>query len=138
MEIHDGEIMRYKTIPLILALTVISWAQTSTPNSNSNPQAGTESSEKAKCSCCDKSATDKGVMACARHGKHAKAMASCCDGKDGKCCAGDQAKACMRGDKNCCKDCMKDKTASCGAKCDKNCKTGCCNREKKMETASAK
>lgn len=130
--------MRYKMLALILALTVISWAQTATPNSSANPQAGTQSSEKAKCPCCDKTANGKGTVACASHGKHSKEMASCCAGKDGKCCGGEEAKACMKGDKNCCSDCMKDKTASCGPACEKQCKTGCCNREKKVETASVK
>jgi hypothetical protein len=127
--------MKYKTIALILALSVISWGQNSTPNSNANPQASTQSTEKAKCPCCDKSSS-KGAIACARHGRQAKGMASCCAGKDGKCCGGDQAKACMRGDKTCCNDCMKDKTASCGPACENECKMGCCHREKKVETAS--
>lgn len=125
--------MRYKTIALILALTVISWAQTSTPNTDPNAQAGTQSSEKAKCPCCEKSNAKDG-MACARHGKHAKD--SCCAGKEAKCCGGEQAKSCMKGDKSCCSDCGNSKTASCGPNCEE-CKSGCCNREKK-ETALLK
>jgi hypothetical protein len=120
--------MKHKLVAVILALTVISWAQTSTQTNPSTP-------EKSKCACCDKmavGATDDHA-ACMR-GRHAdaKEMASCCTGKEGKsCCEGKDAKSCMKGDKtasSCCKDGYgTDKMASC---CDrkgaKGCGKGCC------------
>ncbi len=124
--------MKHKVFALILALTVMSWAQTSTPVAPSAP-ADSTSTEKAKCSCCEKMAAGSkdGHAACMRHGKgDAKDMASCCAGKEGSsCCGGKDAKSCMK-DKtaaSCCKgDCCKDKKASCcdrkpGKGCGKNC-----------------
>lgn len=129
--------MKHKLLTLILALTVASWAQTATqtaPAQNAAP-------EKAKCACCDKSASadakDAG-MKCMRHGKDAdgKETASCCAGKDKEkmsCCGGKDAKSCMKDmkDKNasCCKDgCGKEKMAS--GCCGGNCGKGCCGSEK--------
>lgn len=115
--------MKHKMFALILALTAVSWAQTSTQPPTQPPV------EKAKCACCDKTASSdaKGSgMACKRMGKDAKGMASCCAGKDGK--------GCMKDDKSasCCKDgCgkgAKDKTAS--ACCGADCKEGCCSKTK--------
>ena len=129
--------MKHKILALILALTVVSWAQTATQN----PADSAGSTEKAKCGCCDKmaSADAKGdKMSCPRHAaKNGKEMASCCGGKEG-CCVGKDAKACMKDAKagSCCKDCGKDKSASaccgkdskdcsCGAKKDKTAKNCC-------------
>ena len=131
--------MKHKMLALILALTVVSWAQTATQTAPAAPQQSTAPVEKGKCACCDKmaSADSKDAMSCSRHAEHAKhgkEMASCCAGKDGKsCCGGKDTKSCMKGDKNaasCCKDgCGKDKTASacCGGK---DCKEGCCSKKK--------
>jgi hypothetical protein len=121
--------MKHKVFALILALTVLSWAQTATQTPTQPP------AEKAKCACCDKmpSANAKGAgMACRRQSKDSKAVESCCGGKDSA--SGKDGKSC---DKNasCCKDCgkeAKDKTAS--ACCGGNCKEGCCSKMK-MEHA---
>jgi len=135
--------MKHKLIALILALTVVSWAQT-TP---STPQQSSAPAEKGKCPCCDKmaSADSKNAHAsCDHHMKHTgdgKEMAGCCSDKDKdakSCCAGSDAKSCMKGDKDksaCCGDsCGKDKTADkcCGGK---DCEKGCCS--KKTEKAAS-
>jgi hypothetical protein len=132
--------MKHKMLALILALTVVSWAQEATQTAPAAPQQST-APEKAKCECCDKMASADAKDAhscCARHDHSAdgKEAMMCSKGKDGKsCCGGKDAKSCMRADKgaSCCKDCAKDKAASacCGGKCEK----GCC---KKIEHASMK
>jgi len=137
--------MKCKMMAVILALTVMTWAQTATQTAPSTPQQSTAPAEKAKCACCDKMAaagTKDAQACCAHHGKHAsdKEMASCCGGKD--------AKSCMKNDKDavagsCCKDacskesCGKDKTASacCGADRGKGCEKGCCSSKKAEKTA---
>ena len=101
--------MKPKLIALILALTVMSWAQSTTPaptGQNSNPA-------KASCPCCEKMASaDHKDMACSKHkdasAKDGKEM-SCCAGRDAKdaasCCSGKDAKSCSKGDKasaSCC------------------------------------
>ncbi len=48
--------MRYKMFALMLALTVATWAQTSTQTTPATPQQSTVPAEKAKCACCDKMA----------------------------------------------------------------------------------
>lgn len=144
--------MKYKMIALILALTVVSWAQTATqaaPAAPSSPQQSTAPAEKAKCPCCDKmaAADTKGAPACcARHAQHStggKETASCCSGKDAKsCCSGTDAKSCMKSDKDkvaCCAGC-KDKTAAacCNGNCGKDCAKGCCSTANKSEKAASK
>ena len=140
--------MKYKMLTLILALTVVSWAQTEIQTAPSTPQQSTVPAEKAKCACCDKmSAGDmKDMKSCCGHhdmqakeGKDSKEMAPCCGGKDAKSCMKDSkdksaASCCKEG---CGKDsCGKDKTASacCGNKCGKDGK-GCCS---KMEKSAKK
>ena len=120
--------MKFKLTALILALTVASWAQTTTqnppapaPQENSAPQA------KADCACCDKTAGAKEGQSCCRHemaGKDEKAM-SCCSGeKASACCGGKEAMSCMKGDK--------DKTAAaCGDCCGKDHEKGCCSSHNK-------
>ena len=148
--------MRSNIITLVLALSVISWAQTATQTSPSTPQQSTTSTEKAKCPCCEKmSSSDMKEMhaCCAHHGSIAaddkemasrhKDMASCCaDKKGASCCAGKDGASCMKDKdaaaKACCGDkCGKDKTAAscCGdacsaEKCTKEGK-GCCSSEQK-------
>lgn len=130
--------MKYKMLAAVLALTVMSWAQTTTQTAPSTPEQSTAPAEKAKCACCDKmAATDaKDAHACCAHhdmqSKDGKGMASCCGGKD--------AKSCMRSDKDktaasCCKDaCSKDKDKSaagcCGDTCSKKGEKGCCAGKK--------
>lgn len=130
--------MKYKTIALMLALTVMTWAQTSTQTAPSAPQQSTAPVDKAKAGCCDKMGSadaKEGHASCARmKAEGGKEMASCCAGKDAaaSCCAGKDAKSCMKGDKgkmagSCCGDkCGKDKTAAacCGGK---DCEKGCCS-----------
>ena len=125
--------MKHTIFALILALTVMSWAQTGSQPAPSAPTQG--GTEKANCACCDKMAMDAkdGHTACKRHGKgDAKDMASCCNGKEGKsCCGGKDAMSCVKDEKasaSCCKDgCGKDKGASCcDRKAAKGCGKGCC------------
>lgn len=139
--------MKHKMIALILALTVVSWAQTATQSAPAAPQQNTAPAEKGKCPCCDKMAAAgaKDAHACCAHHDHhsgdAKEMASCCSGKDAKSCCGADAKSCMRGDNGkaaCCADCCgKDKTAAacCGGKCGKDCEKGCCASNKTEKAA---
>jgi hypothetical protein len=146
--------MRYKMLALILALTVVSWAQTATQTTTSTPQQSTVPSDKAKSACCDKMAAADAKDApscCARHdmqAKDAKEMASCCAGKNAMSSGGRDAMSCMKGDKDktatsCCKDgcskdnCGKDKTAAacCGGTCGKNGEKGGCSGMKGEKTA---
>lgn len=131
--------MKHRLFAVILALTVMSWAQTATQTTPSPTPAPTD---KAKPSCCEKMANgskDAGA-ACMRH-KDGKEMASCCSGKDaGSCCGGKDAKACMK-DGKCTTDCCKegsgtDKTASCcDRKAGKDCGKGCCGSNKSEKPA---
>jgi hypothetical protein len=144
--------MRYKMFALILALTVATWAQTSTQTAPTAPQQSTVTAEKAKCACCDKmaAADAKDASACARHMKggmkdqDGKEMASCCAGKEAKA-SGGGAMACMKNDKDkaasCCKNaCSKDScskgkmAACCGGKCGKAGEK-CCSGMKTEKTA---
>jgi hypothetical protein len=131
--------MRYKTIALMLALTFAAWAQTA----NSNPQPNS-APEKAKCSCCDKTAAAnaKDGQSCARHRTQSadgKQIVSCCGDKNGKSCCAKDAK-CMKGDKTaCCSDCNKDSkdnvtSSCCKSDCGKDCGKNC--RSDKSEKAS--
>jgi len=149
--------MKYKVIAVVLALTVMSWAQTATQTTPSTPQQSTVA-DKAKCACCDKmsaaaeKADTKDAQACCmRDGmkaKDGKDMASCCAGKDAKSADGKDAMSCMKGDKDkmsasCCKEncskdgasCAKDKTAAacCGGSCGKDGKTAWCSSGKKAD-----
>lgn len=106
-----------KMLAMILVLTVLPWAQTSTPN---NAEATAQSKAKTECPCCQKMADAKdGKSCCAHHDMAAK------DGEAMSCCSKD-GKSCMKGDKKemaacakagCCaegKDCCKkegDKSA---------------------------
>jgi hypothetical protein len=128
--------MKHKLLALLLALTVVSFAQTATQTAPSDPQAG--ASAEKKCACCNKAAS-----ADAKDAGQCERMKSA-DGKEMSCCGGKDAKSCMKGDKDkaamsCCKDgCGKDKTASasCGKACGKECKNGGCSSNK-SEKASA-
>lgn len=120
--------MRHKVLALVLALTVVSWAQTSTQTASSDQQ---QSIEKAKSPCCDKMASgdSKDAKMCMRHDKHAKDK-DCCAGKQTASCCSKDAKSCMKDDNasaSCCKDCSQDKTAS--SCCGKECKGACCSKK---------
>jgi hypothetical protein len=124
--------MRCKTIVFMLALSVVTWAQTAGSNPQSTPP------EKAKCACCDKMASTDG-QSCARHmAKTAdgEPIASCCDDKNGKSCCPKNVKCMKDGKAACCSGENKDKTAaaSCGSDCSKSCGKGCCSS--KTEKAS--
>lgn len=133
--------MKYKMFALILALTVVTWAQTATQTAPSAPQQNTAPADKAKCACCDKmaSADAKDVhRCCARHGApmaDAKEMASCCAGKDEKsCCGGKDAQSCMKVGKMA--DCCKGKEGmKCDRKAGKDCRKGCCGWSKSEKPA---
>jgi len=128
--------MKYRILALIVALTVVSWAQTATQNTPSTPQPST-AAEKAKCACCDKTAASDSKdahAACTR--KHdGKGMASCCAGKDDKsCCGGKDAKSCMKDDKMA--DCCKGKDGmKCDRKAGKDCGKDCCGSNKSEKPA---
>jgi hypothetical protein len=116
-------IMKFKLTALFLALTVASWAQTTSQNPPAPAaQENPASHAKANCPCCDKMASAKEGQSCCRHemaGKDAKAM-SCCSGKEASaCCGGKDAKSCMKGDK--------DKTAAAPSGCCSiDHENGCC------------
>ena len=121
--------MKHRIFALILALSVMSWAQTATQTQNTAP------ADKAKCSCCEKMAANvKDAHSCCGHrdvkASDSKEMA-CCSGKDAKCCGDKDAASC---DKNC----GTDKAAAncCGGNCGKDCKEGACSKKKDDKTAS--
>ncbi|MGO9649493.1 MAG: hypothetical protein ACLPOO_15725 [Terriglobales bacterium] len=118
--------MKSKIMLLILALTVVSWAQTATQSTNPGPAPATpatSSDAKAQCPCCQKAADVKPEMSCCAHpakaGASEKAAMSCCEGKDaamacmkskpgesanatptnGKCCGSDQKDCCGKSGK---------------------------------------
>ena len=144
-------IMRYKMLALILALTVMSWAQTATQTTSSTPQQSTHPADKPK--SCDKMAPSdsKDAPACCAHhnmqSNDGKETASCCAGKHSMSGA-KGAMSCMRNGKHenasCCKDgcgkkgcskdcCAKDKTAS--ACCNGKDRKSCCSGKKAEKTA---
>jgi hypothetical protein len=124
--------MKYRMLALILALTVVSWAQTATQTTPSTPQT-----PETKCACCDKmAASDSKDAHAACLGKHdGKEMASCCAGKDDKsCCGGKDDKSCMKDGKMA--DCCKGKDGmKCDRKAGKDCGKGCCGSSKSEKPA---
>jgi hypothetical protein len=128
--------MKYRMLALILALTVVSWAQTATQTTPSTPQQST-ASEKSKCACYDKVASSDSKDAhAACMGKHdGKEMASCCAGKDEKsCCGGKDAKSCRKDGKMA--DCGAGKDGrKCDRKAGKDCGKGCCGSSKNDKPA---
>jgi hypothetical protein len=129
--------MKHKVFAFLLALSVMSWAQTAIQNS---PAAKADPNQpdqkKAACICCEKGSGEaKDGASCCRHhdaaAKSSKEAMSCCAGKDAGCCRdgaackrGDQVKADAANCKDCCKHeagkscCMeKEKSAMkcCGA-----------------------
>src|SRR5579859_2568042 len=129
--------MKFKMLALILALTVASWAQTSTPTPPSTPQQSTEPAAKAK--SCDKMATGDAKDApacCAHHDMQSKDMQS----KDGKemasCCAAKGSTADAKGGMSCMRNGKHENASCCGKDgCGKEgCGTESCAKDK---TASA-
>src|SRR5258708_36243216 len=113
--------MKIKLPALILALTVASWAQTTTPNPSA-PAPQENTAPQAKADCCHKTASGNEGQSCCRHemgGKDEKAMSCCAGEKASACCGGKETKSCMKDDK--------DKTAAaCGECCGKDHEKGCC------------
>ena len=124
--------MKYRMLALILAVTVVSWAQTATQTTPSTPQT-----PETKCACCDQMASSDAKDAhAACTGEHdGKEMASCCAGKDEKsCCGGKDAKSCMKDGKMA--DCCKGKDGmKCDRKAGKDCGKGCCGSSKSEKPA---
>lgn len=106
--------MKLKLIALFLTLSLMSWAQSTTPAPTPAPQQkSTPADGKAGCPCCDKmaSADHKDGHACMKHrpaGTDEKASMSCCSGKDANsCCAEKDGKSCAKNDQasaSCCKE----------------------------------
>ena len=127
--------MKSKMLALILALTVISWAQTATQSTPSTPQQGT-ATESAKCACCDKMSPAKDGHAACMHNNGGKDMASCCAGKHEKpCCGGKDAKSCMKDGHDCCGKDKENSASCCDRKAGKECGKGCCKGNKSEKQA---
>jgi hypothetical protein len=138
--------MKHKLLVLFLALTVMSWAQSTTPNQTPAPEQKTVPADaKPACPCCDKMADHAAMhkdMDCCKHhdasAKDGKESMSCCSEKDAKgemACGGKDAKACMKkdgakGDKSSASCCANGKggegheMACCSAK--EGSASGCC------------
>jgi hypothetical protein len=128
--------MKRNLIAILLALTVMSWAQSSNPNQTPAPDQTAPADAKPACPCCDKMASaDHGSMhkdmkACMHHhAKDGKEAMACGGGKDAKgvACCGKDAKACSKDGKAmaCCAD----------GKCAEGHEMACCSA-KDGETAS--
>ena len=133
-------VVKYKLIAFVLALTVMSWAQSTTPTQTPAPeQKSAPADAKATCPCCDKmaSADHKDAHAC----MHPKATSadgkdamSCCAGKDAtgaaSCCGGKDGKSCSKGDKESAASCGKSgedhAMACCSGKDDASSAHSCC------------
>lgn len=127
-DFYGDEIMKYKVIALLLALTMVSWAQSASTSQApaDNQKSQNAADQKANPCCCDKmSAEHKDGQACMRD--HSKA---CCSEKEAaSCCKDKEAKACMKGDKtaDCCANgtCAGDKGMSCCSKKEQKAKSCC-------------
>lgn len=124
--------MKYKLLALILALTVVSWAQST--NSTQAPAPDKPTAE-SKCACCDKmSSTAKPESGEQKHAcmhasaKDGKEVASCCAGKDdASCCKGKDGKACMKtASAGCCGEKCAHMKDCCSAKDSKKTAHNCC------------
>ena len=140
--------MKRNLIAILLALTSMTWAQSTTPNQTPAPEQKAAPAEaKPGCPCCDKMATadhssmHKDMQACMHHdasAKDGKEAASCCSGKDVKdakgaasCCGGKDAQACAKDDKSagCCasgKPGEGHEMACCSGKAGDASTQGCC------------
>jgi hypothetical protein len=129
--------MKRNLIAILLALTVMSWAQSTTPSQTPAPDQKTAPADtKPACACCDETASGdhssmyKDMKACMHHdAKDRKEAMACYGGKDANhaACCGKDAKACSKDGKTmaCCAD----------GKCAEGCETACCSA-KDGETAS--
>jgi hypothetical protein len=125
----EMELVKYKMLAFILALSVTCWAQTTTPSQTPDP--GKTPATAAECACCAKtaSADQKEGHACMHDktsAKDAKETASCPSGKDAaSCCSGKDRKSCARNDKTA--------PGCCGSKCGHE--MGCCSGKDGKTTA---
>jgi hypothetical protein len=89
--------MKFRIIALILALSVLSWTQTtSQPAPDATPSQNAPAADtKAGCDCCQKTASsgDKEAAACCQNMKDGKCDMAACKDKD------KDGMACMKGDK---------------------------------------
>ena len=126
--------MKFKLFAVLLALSLVAWAQENPAASNPNSTPKTETK-----SCCHHAEGTKGAMSCGHHAnaEDKEAMACCgkdkdqtkCE-KDGKsCCGGKDMKACAEA-------CKKGGACSdgkcCGEKSEKsamNCCSGKCEKK---------
>jgi hypothetical protein len=118
--------MKRNLIAILLALTVMSWAQSTTPNQDPDRKSA-PADAKPGCPCCDKMASadhrsmHRDMTACMHHdAKDGKEAMACCGGKD----AQDASSRCGKDAKACSKD---GKTmACCSAKDGDATSHGCC------------
>jgi hypothetical protein len=132
--------MKFKMIAFMLALTMMSWAQTATqskpnPATSQTAMSTEQADSKPECPCCQKTGEDKQAMACCGHHDMASK-----DGEKAMSCCGKDAKACMEGKEG--KSCMKDdksQAASCsgGGCCGANHEKCCSKSEKEGEKTAA-
>ncbi|HZQ67019.1 MAG TPA: hypothetical protein VFA68_00760 [Terriglobales bacterium] len=101
--------MKFKLLAMILALTVVSYAQTATQTAPSTAPAQSKQDEakpsdaKAGCSCCKKMMEGKEGSCCEHHdmaAKDGKGAMACCAGKDQKSCMGKEGCCGMKADKD--------------------------------------
>ena len=116
--------MKFKLFAMVLALSMVAWAQenpaASTPNATPAPETK---------GCCHHAEGAKDAKSCCHHATaDAKDAAGCCgkdkcEMKDGKsCCGGKDMKACMKQCKKngCCKD------GKCGGEAGEKSAMNCC------------
>lgn len=118
--------MKYKMLALVIALTVMSWAQTAPQNKIPNRPQNSAPAAEVKCPCCDKMAA--GGMKCVHHdmqAKNSKEMEAMPGGKEGMSCMRNKQEATA----SCCgKDCEKDKCRKASSSKDKTAAACCGNR----------
>jgi len=134
--------MNFKLFAVVLALSLMAWAQDNPAASTPNATPKTETK-----SCCHHAAGENSAMACGHHAKtdadaEARDVMDCC-GKDSGCCGKEMAK-CQKDGKSCCagkdmkacaKSCAKPGACSdgkcCGVKGEKSAMKCCSQCEKK-------
>jgi len=128
--------MKFRMIVIILALTTLPWAQTTTPSKSDQPQSSTApapAASKTDCPCCQKMTDGKATDSCCAHHQDgsAKSEMPCCKGKEGK--DAKDAMSCMRGNK----DKSTDASSSNGKCCGGDGKEGCCSKSDKTTEQAA-
>ncbi|HTR27043.1 MAG TPA: hypothetical protein VMI10_23930 [Terriglobales bacterium] len=113
--------MKFKLFAVVLALSLMAWAQENPATSNPNSTPKTEAK-----SCCHHGQGEKGAMTCGHHASaEGKDGMDCC-GKGSGCCGKEGAK-CEKDGKSCCGGKGKDMKA-CADECKKQggCADGKC------------